>query len=106
MRELRTFVGQFVIIAALIICVPMLLRKVGLTGTSGGILAFVLIGVLLFWTVTLRLRKRRRSIEDAAASFGFYPVDVSDCALPSTGYGFAIRKPLRISQKHLGRQRR
>jgi hypothetical protein len=81
MREVRTFVGQFVIIAALIVCVSILLRKVGLTGTGGSILAFVLIGGLLFWTETVRLRKRGRSIEDAVASFGFYSVDVSDLRL-------------------------
>jgi len=81
MREWRTFVSQFVIIAGLVICVPTLLRRLGLTGMSPAFLTFILIGAVLFWCETVRLRTRRKSIEETAGSFGFYPVDVSDLRL-------------------------
>ena len=85
MQELRTFVGRFVIVALLIISLPALLRRLGVVGTSGVLLAFVLIGAIAFYCESLILRARRQSIEKAARLFGFYPGDAADL-------GLAIRK--------------
>ena len=81
MREWRAVVGQFVIIAALVICVPMMLRRIGISGTGGGLLAFALMAVIIIWSETARIRARRRKIEGAAGLLGFAPIDASELRL-------------------------